>query len=1439
VTEERGAAKRSAGATRPAGDRRRGRRGRRPANRPYRGYTPEQLEARRAAVPQITYPEELPVSARREEIAAAIRDHQVVIVSGETGSGKTTQLPKICLELGRGVTGMIGHTQPRRIAARTVAERISEELGVQLGGAVGYQVRFTDEVGPTTLVKLMTDGILLAEIQRDPMLRRYDTIIVDEAHERSLNIDFILGYLARLLPRRPDLKVVITSATIDSERFAAHFGRRDDAGELVPAPVVEVSGRTYPVEIRYRPLVPDTDADGEAPAGEQPAPRARRASREEELDQPTAICRAVDELMAEGPGDILVFLSGEREIRDTENALVEHLGPRYAGRAERGRPGVVEVLPLYARLSAAEQHRVFQPHQNRRIVLATNVAETSLTVPGIHYVIDPGTARISRYSNRTKVQRLPIEPIAQASANQRSGRSGRVADGIAIRLYSRADFESRPEFTEPEILRTSLASVILQMAALGLGDVENFPFVDKPDTRAVRDGIQLLTEIGALDTPPPADRSIPATEPARQAGPGRYRLTEIGRRLARLPIDPRLGRMLLEAQTNGCAAEVMIIVAALSVQDVRERPAEHQQAADAKHRRFTDPTSDFLAYLNLWRYLRTQQRDLSGSAFRRLCRAEFLNYLRVREWQDVVAQLRQLAKPLGLTMRPLALPGRDEVGEDPAAAAVAVGRSADAASADAIHQSLLVGLLSNLGSYDERRREYAGARGTRFVVWPGSGLAKRTYDWVMAAELVETSRLFARTVARIQPSWVEPAAAHLIKKVHSEPYWSTRQAAAMVHEKVLLYGMTLVADRTVPLARVDTPEARALARELFIRHALVEGQWRTHHKFWARNKELLAEAAELENRTRRRDLVIDEHAIFDFYDERVPDSVVSARHFDSWWKKERHEQPELLDFTRELLFGGEPDVSSADFPDTWTQGDLTLPLTYQFEPGTAADGVTVHVPISVLARLRPEGFDWLVPGLLPELVVATIRALPKKVRVQLVPAPDVAREVLGLLPEWADVAPAPFGAPSFREAFTAAARMARDVEIPADAWDEEKLPSHLRITFRVVDEQGTVLGESTSLPYLQRRLAAQSQQAVRSAVKSAVQIAMEEARQDAGVAAGAAGRSDGTGSARTADGGPGGAGRDGAGAGKRHGAVRSGLAEERGLTGWPAVGTIPAQVESTGPQGLAVRGYPALVVSDGGRVDLSILTDAGDQVREHRRGVRQLLLHELALATPRVTSRWTGREALILAASPYRDTEALVTDVQLAAVTALADEWVAADGGREPMGAERYRQLRDAVRAGLEDRVYRVIGQVVATLDAQRELEGTIKDATSMFLLNVLTDVRDQVAKLVYPGFVSRTPPDRLVHLPRYLRAAQRRIERAQDNVHQDANLAWRVAELEEEYEAAASAARHVTADPARTATLEEVRWLIEELRVSFFAQQLGTPVKVSEKRIRKLLSSA
>ena len=945
--------------------------------RPFKPFTPEQLAERAAAIPVISFPD-LPVSARRDEIARAIRDHQVVIVSGETGSGKTTQLPKICMQLGRGVAGMIGHTQPRRLAARSVADRIADELGQTVGRergqVVGYQVRFTDEVGPTTLVKLMTDGILLAEIQSDPMLRRYDTLIIDEAHERSLNIDFILGYLARLLPARPDLKVIITSATIDSDRFARHFGTWEGtpgSGRLIePAPVIEVSGRTYPVEIRYRPLGPTTPSSYTSEASAQQADETEIIETTdvtdsgpmqlvledpddelatlgygmgEDIDVETAICHAVDELSAEGDGDILVFLPGERDIRDTEAALLDHLKGRgrRAGDDKGARPGDIEILPLYARLTAAEQHRVFEPHRLRRVVLATNVAETSLTVPGIRYVIDPGLARISRYSNKTKVQRLPIEPVSQASANQRAGRCGRVAEGVAIRLFSQADYLSRPRFTEPEILRTSLASVILQMASLGLGAVEDFPFLDAPDRRAVRDGVALLVEIGALAQ----DRETQDAAPASS----QYRLTGIGRDLARLPIDPRLGRMLLEAERLGCASEVLVIVAALSIQDVRERPAEHQGTADASHARLADPHSDFITYLNLWRYLAVQARDLSGSAFRRLCRAEFFHYLRWREWRDVVGQLRQMARALGIGVGPVGEPSTGDVVEaarfggaqDAAVRAVlAYGQGTASVDADQVHRSLLVGLLSYLGSWDETKRDYEGARGTHFTIWPGSGVSGHP-AWVMTAELVETSRLFARTVARIRPEWVEPAARGLLKRSYSEPFWSVGKGAAMVRERVTLYGLTLAADREVLLGRLgdlvideavaasrshapragslealaaglvsaskdplssgsfeprhfeelaaarEGTTARELAREMFIRNALVDGQWRERHGFQRRNEALVEQAREVERRSRTHGLVADEQARFRFFDDLIPEHVTSAAAFNRWWKDER------------------------------------------------------------------------------------------------------------------------------------------------------------------------------------------------------------------------------------------------------------------------------------------------------------------------------------------------------------------------------------------------------------------------------------------------------------------------------------------------------------------------------------------------------------------------
>lgn len=1463
-----------------------------------RPFTPAQLSQRAASVPTITYPAQLPVSARQEEIAAAILANQVVIVAGETGSGKTTQIPKICLDLGRGVNAMIGHTQPRRIAARSVAERIAQELGTKVSkeSIVGYQVRFTDEVSEHTLIKLMTDGILLAEIQNDPLLRRYDTLIIDEAHERSLNIDFILGYLARLLPQRPDLKVIITSATIDSERFAAHFGV-----EGRPAPIIEVSGRTYPVEIRYRPL----DGVEPEPDSNQTNSAAASASTDEPRDQVTGILDAVDELMALGPGDILVFLAGERDIRDTEAALIDHLGPRYAANESSARlPGSVEIIPLYSRLSAAAQHRVFEKHRLRRIVLATNVAETSLTVPSIRYVIDPGVARISRYSNKTKVQRLPIEPISQASANQRSGRCGRVADGVAIRLYSQTDYEGREPYTEPEILRTSLASVILQMAALRLGNVADFPFIDPPDRRAIADGVALLTEIGAISA-----NSKSMHEP---------RLTAIGHQLARLPIDPRLGRMLLEANKRGCASEVMVIVSALSIQDVRERPLDAQEAADAMHRRLADPTSDFLTYLNFWRYLRTQSRDLSGSAFRRMCRHEYLHYLRIREWRDVYNQLAQLARPLGINAQNIELPTRASIraasdrlvpgshaagmaNADVADAVVALGQSADTPDADAIHQSLLVGLLSNLGNYDERRREYAGARATHFTIWPGSGLRRKQYDWVMAAELVETSRLFARTVARIQPQWVEQAAKHLVKVTYGEPYWSTKKGAAMVHQRVLLYGLTLVADRPVTLASVGTDAARQAAREMFIRSGLVEGGWHARHAFVERNRELLEDTAEVERRQRTHGILADDQALFDFYDERLPEKITSAAAFDNWWKHQRQDTPKLLDFTRELLL---PEGDNLDgYPDTWHQGDLTLALTYVFEPGRLDDGVSVQVPIEVLTRLRPEGFDWLVPGMRPQLCVATIRALPKRVRRQLVPAPDTGTRIWELIcqlyPQAAGEASDGVGASgtgasstpgggadgaaasqpdgvgngtpggvepipvSFQQAFTQAAQQLRQVEITDEDWDQaqENLPEHMRMGFSVLDARGNKLGRGRNLIVLQRQLAKQSEAAVRSAVRGALAAAMDEARSKKSAKSK---RKDGANESHNGVHGAAGAnGSVGAHNGAHNGtranksaantfatitsqSLTSPLKEQTNLVDWPEVpqGVIPQQIESAGRAGLLVRGYPTLVAqptSKAFKADLKILADVNSQLAQHAEGVLALALARTPLETARVTSRWNAKRSLFMVSAPYKSTDTLVSDLCLAAGRLLAQQWSRETGHNLAQLRDRkdFELFASWLRDRLEDQVEIIAAQVEAALEAKGQLDKAVGRNTSLALLDTLQEIREQAAALIAPRFIADADPAQLAHYGRYLKSLAYRLEKAAASPSQDAALAYQVREIEGQVSDAVEHAKGLPANPARAAVLRQAQNMVWELRVSLFAQQLGTAHKVSAKRISRLLASA
>ncbi|WP_274914898.1 ATP-dependent RNA helicase HrpA [Streptomyces sp. WZ-12] len=1272
---------------------------------------------RRAAMPRVSYPEELPVSQKKDEILAAIRDHQVVIVAGETGSGKTTQIPKICLELGRGVQGLIGHTQPRRIAARTVAERVAEELRTPLGEAVGWKVRFTDQVGDDTLVKLMTDGILLAEIQTDRELRQYDTLIIDEAHERSLNIDFIMGYLAQLLPKRPDLKVVITSATIDPERFARHFGRfatvdatADD--EKSTAPIVEVSGRTYPVEVRYRPLLEEGGADPDR-------------------DQITAICDAVDELRAEGPGDILVFLSGEREIRDTADAL------------NKKNLAATEVLPLYARLSHAEQHRVFQRHTGRRIVLATNVAETSLTVPGIKYVIDPGMARISRYSFRTKVQRLPIEPVSQASANQRKGRCGRTSDGICIRLYSEEDFLSRPEFTDAEILRTNLASVILQMTAAGLGDIEKFPFIDPPDRRNIKDGVDLLRELGALDT---------AQKDARK------RLTPLGRKLSQLPVDPRLARMVLEADRNGCVREVMVIAAALSIQDPRERPSDKQQQADQQHARFKDETSDFLAFLNLWSYVREQQKALSSSAFRRMCRGEFLNYLRIREWQDIYSQLRTVAKSMGVHLN-----------------------DTDAAP-EHIHTSLLSGLLSHIGLKDaDAKNEYLGARSAKFAVFPGSALFKKPPRWVMSAELVETSRLWARVNARIEPEWIEPLAGHLVKRNYSEPHWEQKMAAVMAYERVTLYGVPIVAQRKVNYGRIDAE----VSRELFIRHALVEGDWRTHHQFFHDNRKLLGEVEELEHRARRRDILVDDETLFDFYDQRIPADVVSGAHFDSWWKKQRHDEPDLLNFEHSMLINESAEaVTKDDYPDSWRQGKLKFKVTYQFEPGADADGVTVHIPLQVLNQVSAEGFDWQIPGLREQLVTELIRSLPKPIRRNYVPAPNFAARFLD------STVPLQGALPS-----ALAAGLQRMVGVPVDAADFDlgKVPDHLKITFRVVDERRRKLAEAKDLEALRLQL--------KPKTRAAISRAFEQAEKRPG--------------------------KDRRGGGDE--AAPAGPEQRTGLTSW-TIGTLPRTFE-TRRAGQPVKAYPALV-DEGSSVAVRLFDTEAEQLAAMWAGTRRLILLNIPTNPAKFAQdKLSNQQKLALSRNPHGSIAALFDDC----VTAAADRLIAARGG-PAWDEEAFRKLFDAVRTDLVDATLKTIQQAQEVLAAWQACERRLKATAFPSLLPSLTDVKEQLAALIKPGFVTAHGAKRLPDLMRYLVAADRRLTQLPTNAERDRSRMAKVKEMQDEY---AWLLEQFPQGRPVPAAAREIRWMIEELRVSYFAHALGTAYPVSDKRIMKAVDAA
>lgn len=1232
----------------------------------------QKVQSRAASCPKVTYPENLPVSQKKQDILQAIRDHQVVIVAGETGSGKTTQLPKICLELGRGVKGLIGHTQPRRLAARTVANRIADELETPLGGSVGYKVRFNDQVGENTLVKLMTDGILLAEIQQDRLLMQYDTLIIDEAHERSLNIDFILGYLRELLPKRPDLKVIITSATIDPQRFSRHFNN---------APIIEVSGRTYPVEVRYRPVVDDAD--------------------DTDRDQLQAIFDAVDELGREGPGDILIFMSGEREIRDTADALNRLNLPH------------TEVLPLYARLSNSEQNRVFQSHHGRRIVLATNVAETSLTVPGIKYVIDPGTARISRYSFRTKVQRLPIEPVSQASANQRKGRCGRVSDGICIRLYSEQDFLSRPEFTDPEILRTNLASVILQMTSLGLGDIAAFPFVEAPDKRNILDGVRLLEELGAIKT----------------ADNGHYQLTPQGRQLAQLPIDPRLARMVLEAQKSGSVREVMIITAALSIQDPRERPMDKQQASDEKHRRFADKDSDFLAYVNLWDWLKEQQKEHSSSQFRRLCRNDFLNYLRVREWQDIYTQLRQVVKELGLPV------------------------NSEPSDYRSVHTALLTGLLSHIGQKDADKQEYTGARNARFSIFPGSGLFKKPPKWTMVAELVETSRLWGRIAARIEPEWIEPLAQHLVKHSYSEPHWSKSQGAVMATEKVTLFGLPIVAARQVNYSTIDP----LLCRELFIRHALVEGDWQTRHAFFSANLKLRAEVEELEHKSRRRDILVDDETLFSFYDQRIPGEVISGRHFDNWWKNAAKQNADLLSFEKEMLIkDGANKVSALDYPNTWHQGNLKLRLTYQFEPGTDADGVTVHIPLPILNQVEDQGFEWQIPGIRRELVIALIKSLPKPVRRNFVPAPNYAEAFLGRVTA--------LELPLL-DALERELRRMTGVTVSRDDWQWEQVPDHLKMTFRVVGEKHKTLLEGKNLTALKLQL------------KDKVQETLSAVADD-------------------------------------------GL-EQSNLHIW-SFGKLPEFYEQK-RGGYSMKAYPALV-DEKDSVAIRLFDSEQEQQQAMWQGTRRLLLLNIPSPIKYLHEKLPNKAKLGLYFNPYGRVLDLIDDC----ISCGIDKLIAEHGG--PVWQEEdFARLQEKVRAELNETVVGVAKQVEQILTAVFNINKRLKGRVDISLALALSDIKNQLGGLVYRGFVTNNGWKRLSDTLRYLQAIERRLEKLATDPHRDRAQMLRVEQVQQAWQ---QWLNKLPPKRQQDEEVKEVRWMIEELRVSLFAQQLGTPYPISDKRI-------
>ncbi|EAR27693.1 helicase, ATP-dependent [Pseudoalteromonas tunicata D2] len=1229
---------------------------------------------RLANLPKVSYPENLPVSQKKDDIKEAIANNQVVIVAGETGSGKTTQLPKICLELGRGAAGFIGHTQPRRLAARTVANRIAEELNCPLGQEVGFKIRFNDQVSDKTAVKLMTDGILLAEIQHDRFLNQYDTIIIDEAHERSLNIDFILGYLKNLLPRRPDLKVIITSATIDPERFSKHFN---------DAPIIEVSGRTFPVDVRYRPIT-EVDKD----------------EMEAEGDQLQGIFDAVDELMAEGPGDILIFMNGEREIRDTAEAL----GKRNLKHTE--------VLPLYSRLSNAEQNKIFASHSGRRIVLSTNVAETSLTVPGIKYVIDPGTARISRYSYRTKVQRLPIEAISQASANQRKGRCGRVQAGICIRLYSEDDFLGRPEFTDPEILRTNLASVILQMLALGLGDISQFPFVQPPDNRNITDGLRLLEELEAVEEV--------------QAGKT-PKLTQSGKELSRLPVDPRLAKMVLAAKQFNSVFEVIVIVAAMSIQDPRERPREKKAQSEEKHQRFNEPDSDFIAFLNLWRYLEEQQQALSNNQFRRMCQQEFLAYMRVREWQDLVYQLTTVCQEMNVA-----------INNEPA-------------GFDAIHQALLAGLLSHIGFKDEDN-SYKGARNSRFHVFPGSSLFKKSPKWLMAAELVETSRLFARINAKIDLKWVEPLAQHLIKRSYSEPHWEKKPGCVIALEQQTLYGLIIVNQRRTVYSKIDPK----LSRELFIREALVNQELGKDEGFLKHNLALVEDIQSLENKARRRDILVDDQTLFEFYDKKIPEHVNNRNDFAHWWKKQQKADAGFLNMTRENLMMHQANhISAADYPDVWQQDRLMLPLEYHFEPGKAVDGVALQIPLALLNQVEDIGFDWHIPAFRHELITGLIKSLPKATRRNFVPAPNFADAVMATL--------APMQG-KFIEAVSQKLLKMSGIRIDENEWDYTALASHLRIMFEVRDDKGALLARNHNL------------QALKDQLQGKVSDTLSKVA-DKGI-------------------------------------------EKTELIEWD-FGALPeAYVKKQA--GYEIKAFPALVdKKSSAAVELFDSQLKAEQAHKH--GLRRLILLNIPSPIKYLQQKLPNKAKLGLYFNPFGQVKDLIDDCIAAGVDTLCPDFALIRDEAD------FNRAKEKVRGELGDAVVQIATEVEQVLSLANAVHKRLKGKVDLSMITAHGDIKQQLSTLVFKGFVCQFGAEKLKDLVRYLQAIERRLEKLPVDPNRDRLC---VLELNKVAEAYQGEVNKVPKGYVLPEALQAIFWMQQELRVSFFAQTLGTPYPVSAKRV-------